>query len=69
MPENIYKLIYSRSHRNASWQEMYTANNRASFEDSATFSSLEYFTICDIQFKCVYRLKIWQLAQRKHRRI
>ena len=28
-PRNIYKLIYSRSHRNASWQEMYTANNRA----------------------------------------
>ena len=28
-PQNIYKLIYSRSHRNPSWQEMYTVNNRA----------------------------------------
>ncbi len=27
--ENIYKAIYSRSHRNPSWQEMYTMNNRA----------------------------------------
>ncbi len=26
---NIFKAIYSRSHRNASWQEMYTKNNRA----------------------------------------
>jgi iron complex outermembrane receptor protein len=28
-PENIYKAIYSRSHRNPSWQEMYTVNNSA----------------------------------------
>jgi len=27
--ENIYKAIYSRAHRNPSWQEMYTANNSA----------------------------------------
>jgi iron complex outermembrane receptor protein len=27
--ENIFKTIYSRSHRNASWQEMFTMNNRA----------------------------------------
>ena len=27
--ENIFKFIYSQSHRNASWQEMYTANNAA----------------------------------------
>ncbi|XPV69841.1 MAG: TonB-dependent receptor plug domain-containing protein [Halarcobacter sp.] len=27
--ENIYKAIYSRSHRNPSWQEMFTANNEA----------------------------------------
>ncbi len=27
--ENIFKAIYSRSHRNPSWQEMYTINNRA----------------------------------------
>ncbi|EQB40441.1 TonB-denpendent receptor [Sulfurimonas hongkongensis] len=27
--EDIFKAIYSRSHRNASWQEMYTMNNRA----------------------------------------
>lgn len=27
--QNIYKLIYSRSHRNASWQEMFTMNNSA----------------------------------------
>jgi len=27
--ENIFKTIYSRSHRNASWQEMFTKNNRA----------------------------------------
>ncbi|MDA3907730.1 MAG: TonB-dependent receptor plug domain-containing protein, partial [Sulfurimonas sp.] len=26
---NIFKAIYSRSHRNASWQEMYTMNNLA----------------------------------------
>lgn len=25
--ENIYKIIYSQSHRNPSWQEMYTKNN------------------------------------------
>jgi len=25
--ENIFKAIYSRSHRNASWQEMFTMNN------------------------------------------
>lgn len=28
-PEDIFKAIYSRSHRNASWQEMYTMNNLA----------------------------------------
>ncbi len=28
-PKNIYKAIYSRSHRNPSWQEMFTANNSA----------------------------------------
>ena len=28
-PENIFKAIYSRSHRNASWQEMFTINNVA----------------------------------------
>lgn len=27
--DNIFKTIYSRSHRNASWQEMYTMNNSA----------------------------------------
>ncbi|OHE04771.1 MAG: TonB-dependent receptor [Sulfurimonas sp. RIFOXYD12_FULL_33_39] len=27
--KNIFKAIYSRSHRNASWQEMFTMNNRA----------------------------------------
>ncbi len=27
--ENIFKAIYSRSHRNASWQEMFTMNNRS----------------------------------------
>jgi len=27
--ENIFKAIYSRSHRNPSWQEMFTANNSA----------------------------------------
>lgn len=27
--ENIFKTMYSRSHRNASWQEMFTMNNRA----------------------------------------
>jgi len=27
--ENIFKAIYSRSHRNASWQEMFTMNNLA----------------------------------------
>jgi iron complex outermembrane receptor protein len=27
--EDIFKAIYSRSHRNASWQEMYTMNNLA----------------------------------------
>lgn len=27
--QNIYKLIYSHSHRNASWQEMFTMNNSA----------------------------------------
>ncbi|WP_373070365.1 TonB-dependent receptor plug domain-containing protein [Sulfurimonas sp.] len=27
--ENIYKAIYSRAHRNPSWQEMFTANNAA----------------------------------------
>ncbi|MFT5659666.1 MAG: outer membrane receptor protein involved in Fe transport [Sulfurimonas sp.] len=27
--ENIFKTIYSRSHRNASWQEMFTKNNSA----------------------------------------
>lgn len=27
--ENIYKAIYSRSHRNASWQEMFTMNNHS----------------------------------------
>lgn len=27
--ENIYKFIYSQSHRNPSWQEMYTRNNTA----------------------------------------
>jgi iron complex outermembrane receptor protein len=27
--DNIFKAIYSRSHRNASWQEMFTMNNRA----------------------------------------
>ena len=27
--ENIYKVIYSRAHRNPSWQEMFTANNSA----------------------------------------
>ena len=27
--ENIYKAIYSRSHRNPSWQEMYTMNNHS----------------------------------------
>ena len=27
--ENIFKAIYSRSHRNASWQEMYTMNNHS----------------------------------------
>jgi len=27
--ENIFKAIYSRSHRNPSWQEMFTANNAA----------------------------------------
>lgn len=27
--ENIFKTIYSRSHRNASWQEMFTMNNSA----------------------------------------
>ena len=27
--ENIFKAIYSRSHRNASWQEMFTMNNTA----------------------------------------
>ncbi|MGE4418880.1 MAG: TonB-dependent receptor plug domain-containing protein [Sulfurimonas sp.] len=27
--KNIFKTIYSRSHRNASWQEMFTMNNRA----------------------------------------
>ena len=27
--ENIYKAIYSKAHRNPSWQEMYTANNSA----------------------------------------
>lgn len=26
---NIYKLLYSKSHRNPSWQEMYTQNNHA----------------------------------------
>ncbi len=26
---NIYKVIFSRSHRNPSWQEMYTVNNTA----------------------------------------
>ena len=26
---NIYKAIYSRAHRNPSWQEMFTANNNA----------------------------------------
>ncbi|MBU1658284.1 TonB-dependent receptor plug domain-containing protein [bacterium] len=28
-PTNIFKTIYSRSHRNASWQEMFTMNNHA----------------------------------------
>ncbi|MDX1294820.1 MAG: TonB-dependent receptor, partial [Sulfurimonadaceae bacterium] len=28
-PQNIYKASYSSSHRNASWQEMYTVNNLA----------------------------------------
>lgn len=27
--ENIFKAIYSRAHRNPSWQEMFTANNAA----------------------------------------
>jgi iron complex outermembrane receptor protein len=27
--ENIFKTMYSRSHRNASWQEMFTMNNSA----------------------------------------
>lgn len=27
--DNIFKAMYSRSHRNASWQEMYTMNNSA----------------------------------------
>ncbi len=27
--ENIYKAMYSRSHRNPSWQEMYTMNNHS----------------------------------------
>ncbi|WP_200763933.1 TonB-dependent receptor plug domain-containing protein [Nitrosophilus alvini] len=27
--ENIFKAMYSRSHRNPSWQELYTKNNRA----------------------------------------
>lgn len=27
--ENIFKAMYSRSHRNASWQEMFTMNNTA----------------------------------------
>jgi outer membrane receptor protein involved in Fe transport len=27
--KNIFKTMYSRSHRNASWQEMFTMNNRA----------------------------------------
>ena len=27
--KNIFKTIYSRSHRDASWQEMFTMNNRA----------------------------------------
>jgi iron complex outermembrane receptor protein len=27
--DNIFKAMYSRSHRNASWQEMYTMNNGA----------------------------------------
>ncbi len=27
--KNIYKVIYSRAHRNPSWQEMFTANNAA----------------------------------------
>ncbi|MBU0632494.1 TonB-dependent receptor plug domain-containing protein [bacterium] len=28
-PQNIYKAIYSRAHRNPSWQEMFTMNNAA----------------------------------------
>ena len=28
-PNNIFKLIYSKSHRNPSWQEMFTMNNHA----------------------------------------